>query len=616
MNDFGDTLDAKLSSADELLRSGRKKEARKVLREALAMDRDNLATWELLLRAAYDVREEQHCLNRILAIDPNHAAARSRLAALRPASGRTPNRPTSRRKRQEGFLLLFLLGSLVSLVCVSAAAFALFRGGYFPFLFSTDLTATAIAQRNASCQALIDRAIQASDSFCGETGTNKACYGNTTLQAELVPGTTDSFSERGDIIAVNALSRLTASPLDIEGMQWGIAVFKLITNLPRSLPGETVTMVVFGNATLDNVSEDSESLESFYFSSELGQIVCEKVPFDGLMITSPDGNGIQFKINGAELTLVGSASVKAIRNGQMEVSVYRGSARIMSNGEEQYLGAGSKSSVQLGGEDGTEAISGPSDPESLSQEELDMACTMTGEFCSEDEIIPVSGEEAQNQIQASMLTVTPSVTPIPTATLIPTNTLLVLPSSTTSPGPTAVFTRTNTPAPTRTPVPPTRTRTSTPTRTFTPTNTFTPTLTFTNTPSPTVTPEGPNEPICANVSLANVTLSGNDLSMDITNNNGGDIFISRLFAIWEPSSPQQKLDQLLLGGVSVWNTSDNFPPSDFPAEGPGGSWPSLDADRTILNGGTGNFLLRFQENLQLPYKVHIVFNIGCQVITP
>jgi hypothetical protein len=459
MNDFGDTLDAKLSSADELLRSGRKKEARRILRDALAMDRDNLATWELLLRAAYDVREEQHCLNRILAIDPNHAAARSRLAALRSSSGRAPNRPTSHKKRQEGFLLLFLLGSLISLVCVGVAALALFRGGYLPFLFSTDLTATAIAQRNASCQALIDRAIQASDSFCRETGTNKACYGNTTLQAELVPGTTESFSERGDIIAVNALSRLTASPLDIEGMQWGIAVFKLITNLPRSLPGETITMVVFGNATLDNVSGDSGSLESFYFSSELGQIVCEKVPFDGLMITSPDGSGIQFKVNGAELTLLGSASVKAIRNGEMEVSVYKGSARIMANGEEQYLGAGSKSSVQLGGENGTEAVSGPSAPESLSQEELDMACTMTGEFCSEDEIIPVSGEEAQNQIQGSMLTVTPSVTPFPTATLIPTNTLLVLPSSTTSPGPTALPTRTNTPTRTRTPIPPTRTNT-------------------------------------------------------------------------------------------------------------------------------------------------------------
>ena len=104
--------------------------------------------------------------------------------------------------------------------------------------------------------------------------------------------------------------------------------------------------------------------------------------------------------------------------------------------------------------------------------------------------------------------------------------------------------------------------------------------------------------------------------MDITNSSGNDIFINRLFANWVQSSPQQKLDNLFLDGVSIWNTSDTSPPSDFPAEGPGGSWPSSDADRTIPNGETLTFLLRFQEDLQLPYEVHIVFNIGCQVVTP
>jgi hypothetical protein len=118
------------------------------------------------------------------------------------------------------------------------------------------------------------------------------------------------------------------------------------------------------------------------------------------------------------------------------------------------------------------------------------------------------------------------------------------------------------------------------------------------------------------VSLSNVTLSGTDLSMDITNNSGGDIIISRLFVNWEKSSSQQKLDQLFLDNISIWNTSSNFPPSDFPLEGPAGTWPGPDTDRTILTGGTGNLLLRFQENLQLPYKVYVVFNIGCQVVTP
>ena len=594
MNNFGDPLDSKLRDAADLLKAGQKKEARKVLREALDMDRNNLATWELLWRATYNVKEELHCLNRILAIDPNHAAAKRRLAAIRSDSPRSPKRSSSRRKRQESLLLLLFLGSLVSIVCVGVAGFALMRGGYIPFSFS-GLTATAVSQKNASCQVLIDKAIQASGDYCGNTTSNKACYGNTTIKADLVPDSTQRFSERGDIVAVKELIRLTASPLNLGNSEWGIAVFKLIANLPRSLPGETVTMVVFGNTTLDNDSEDSESLESFYFSSELGQISCEKVPFDGLMITSPDGSGIQFTVNGTELTLTGSASLKAVKNGKLEVSVYKGSARLVSNGQEQYVGAGHKSTVKLGGANGNEAISAPSEPEPLTQEELDMACTMTGQYCSQGEIIPISEEQAQGQIENEItptptLTLTPSLTFTPSSTVPATNTLLVLPTATLSP--------TVTPIPTATKPPPTKTKA--------------PTRTITNTaPPPPPTPSAPTQPSCGgSVSLAPFTITNNDLGTTITNNNAGPITISRFFADWLKSSPSQKIDRLLLNDNPIWNTSDNDTPTDIPTEG---NWIGS-ADRTIPGGTTMSFVIRFQENPQSPgNQVYIVFDIGCQV---
>src|SRR5215204_288858 len=400
MNNLESSLSKLLRDAAEYLNAGQKAAARDVLQEALSLDRNNLATWELLWRAAYNVEEELFSLKRILSINPKHAAAKDRMSALQPAGVRmdsqpisrpiTSRRPASRKRRQQASTLLLLLGGLVAVVCISITGLALYRGGYIPFGFSSNMTATAMADRNASCQALIDRTIQASDNFCADTASNTACYGNNTLRAELGANTTRRFAERGDIIPVNELSRLSAAPLNLDNDEWGIAVFNVIANLPRSLPGETVTMVVFGNATLDNQSVGSDSLESFYFSSELGQIVCEKIPFDGLMITSPDGSGVHFAVNGAELTLIGSASITAIKNGEMEVSVYEGSARIVSNGEEQYFGAGQSSSVQLGGENGTESISTPSEPEPLTGEELTMACTMTGEYCTPDEIDYVS----------------------------------------------------------------------------------------------------------------------------------------------------------------------------------------------------------------------------------
>jgi hypothetical protein len=531
------------------------------------------------------------------------------------ATYRSPKR-SSRKKRQESILIL-LLGALLSFICVSITGFALYLGGYNPLVFPFHLTATALSERNANCQVLINRAIQASDGFCGNTNSNNVCYGNTTIQAELAQDATRRFSEPGDIIAVNELSRLSAAPLDLENDEWGIAVFKVIANLPRSLPGETVTMVVFGNTTLDNASGN---MESFYFFSELGQIACEAVPFDGLIITSPDGSGIRINVNGAELTLMGSASLKAVKNGEMEVSLFSGSGRIVSNGQEQYFGAGQTVSVGLGGENGVESITGPSAPEALTQDELNTACTMTGQYCSQSEIIPVTSEEAQQQIQ-SAITFTPTsiytqtFTSTPVPSLTPINTIFVLPSWTPSQGPPTLTpvrtpTRTRTPTPTRTR---TRTPTRTPTRTNTPTQTNTPTATQTPTDTPTATPTpiGPTDPLCGSVSLSAVTNpNSNELGMNITNNSGGPITVNRLFTHWVKSPTSQKLDKLFLNGVLVWNISDNDSPSDIPAEG---SFVN-GADLTILDAAAENLVIQFLDNLQpTGYEVHIVFDIGCQV---
>jgi hypothetical protein len=290
----------------------------------------------------------------------------------------------------------------------------------------------------------------------------------------------DNFRQRGDVIGVEELQRLAASPLNLAGKEWGIAVFKVMANLPRSLPGETITMLVFGNTTLDN---QSRNLETFYFSSVLGQIECDKVPFDGLMITMPDGAGVQFTINGAELTLMGNASLKAIKNGSMEVSLFSGSANVTANGQSQLVVAGQKTSMDLGGPDGTSAVSPPSAPEPLSPEELAVACTMTGQFCSQQEITPVSPTDAQATMQAQ-LGITPSSaatpTPLPTSTssLTPSLTLTSTRTNTTT------STLTRTPTSTRTATPAatqTSTQTRTTTRTRTPTGTFTRTPTRTNT---------------------------------------------------------------------------------------------------------------------------------------
>ena len=607
MNFFESSLDKLQNQAASLLKTGQKDEAREVLREALTLDRNNLATWELLWHASHTKEEELSSVKHILQIDPRHVAAKKRLAELQaagvksnsqPLSRTSSRRPTSRRNRQQASTLLLLLGGFILVICVGVTGLALVRGGYVPFLFASNITATAIAERNASCQALIERTIQASDNFCDDTGSNSACYGNNKLKADLVPNTVQRFSERGDVIPVNKLQRLAASPLNLNNSEWGIAVFKVVANLPRSLPGETVTMVVFGNTTLDNNSNNSDSLESFYFSSELGQIVCDKLPFDGMMVSSPDGSGIHFKVNGAELTLMGDASIKAVKNGEMKVSIYQGSARLVANGEEQYFGAGESSTVKLGGNNGTEATSAPSTPQAISGDELAVACSMTGHFCSPAEIQPITESQAQAEIQGAItstptLTPTSTVTRTPSPTLQPTYTLVVLPSVTPS--------RTITPSPTNT-KPPTKTPVPSQTKPFTPTNTK----------IPTPTPGSPSISLCGTVaSTSLINPNPNEISMDIVNNDTSPITINRFFSYWVKSPNSQKIDKLFLNGTMIWNTSDPDSPSDIPTES---NWVK-DANLTIPASATETLLIQFSNPLQATgYEFHVTFDIGCQVV--
>jgi hypothetical protein len=552
-------------------------------------------------------------------------------------SASAPPPKDSQRNRRLGMIIL-----VIAILAGCAAVFGLAL--YSAFAPNTEKSSP---QSEVTCQELIDRAMQSSGDSCDQMGSNQVCYGNNTLSAELNSGENTKFANEGDVVSVADLRRLAASPLNLSSEEWGIAVFKVLANLPRSLPGETITMVIFGNTTLDN---PSSNLQSFYFSSTLGQIQCDEVPFDGMMITMPDGAGVRFIINGADMTLMGNASISAIQNGSMEVSLYSGSAIISANGGTQLVTAGESTSMDLGGPNGTSAVSPPSPPQPLSPEELALACTLTGQFCSPDEITPVSPGDFLATLQVQMgLTSTP--TSPATATLPPT----LSPTTTLSPTPSLSATITRTGTPTRTP---TRTRTPTPTSTGTlsatpsqtntaagatstntsaaPTNTPVP-PTSTNTPAPPtntpVPPSSTNTPVpptdtpvpptstntpsggaCANVSTGAVTSpNSNELRMTITNSSGAVIRMDSLDVDWEDNPASQRIIKIQLNGVDVFSGNANNAPTNWPADH---SWSGSATDRDIANGATVPLLIQFDlafDPPPPPYTLRPAFNIGCYV---
>ena len=267
-----------------------------------------------------------------------------------------------------------------------------------------------------SCQSLIDQAVSYTGKYCDQIGANKACYGNTTIQAQMIANASQRFSQRGDVADVTQIQSISASPLNLITNQWGIVIFRVMADLPSSVPGQTVTLMVFGNTNLDKTST---GLDAFYFSSELGQVVCNKMPMDGILITMPNGVGWTFNVNGTKLTLMGDASLKANKNGSMMVGLYKGAGQITSDGQTQYFGAGQSVSVNLGGPNGDQAISPPSSPQTLSPDELKVGCTMTGNYCTASAISTVDPAQAQAMIQSG-LTVSSStvVPPLPASTTV------------------------------------------------------------------------------------------------------------------------------------------------------------------------------------------------------
>ncbi|HEY3310850.1 MAG TPA: hypothetical protein VGK00_04345 [Anaerolineales bacterium] len=310
----------------------------------------------------------------------------------------------------------FLIGVVLVLgvVCLGLWGLALYRSGFMGAKTPTP----EIAQSNKkSCQDLIEQAIRISNDHCDRIGPNQVCYGNITIKADLLPSAQQKFTSAGDMVDIQNVQKLYTTPLDLQKKEWGIAVLNIIANLPRSLPGEAVKMVVFGNTTLG--TNEGTDIQSFYFSSELGQIVCDKVPFDGIMISMPDGTGVKLIINGSELMLRGNASLSAVQNSNMNITLFSGTASITADGQTMYFGAGQMVQVPLGGATGTDPVGPPSDPVAIGPDEATLGCTLNPLLCQAS-AIPTLDPAAIIATLNAGLTGTPEATVPAIGTVAPT----------------------------------------------------------------------------------------------------------------------------------------------------------------------------------------------------
>ncbi|MBN1312004.1 MAG: hypothetical protein JXB30_11355 [Anaerolineae bacterium] len=389
--------------AFELANAGDRDRARDILIQLLNKDRDNFDAWIALAQISENRQEALASMRQALHLRPDDEKASRYLEYLlqEEQDSRAPVKASP-----------WLWGGL-------AGAFFVFLATVVILLISNPGTqgqpdqlvmvsgAQPVSAQTTDCAALIREALEISDQGCQKIGPNQVCYGHSTVEAQLVPGANARFDQPGNTIPINILESFTASPFDQQKGDWGVGVFKLEANLPGTLPGQLVTMLVFGNTTLQNASGD---MQAFYFTSGLGGITCDAVPFDGILVRMAEGVGVSFTANGADVTLAGSSILQAAADDNLAVTVLSGIGTVSAFGEEQSLETGETLTVPLGGENGMNADGPPAPPQTADDIILDSNCTLTGTGCANQ-------SEADPLAEAGNST-TPETDKEPTATSI------------------------------------------------------------------------------------------------------------------------------------------------------------------------------------------------------
>lgn len=174
---------------------------------------------------------------------------------------------------------------------------------------------TARAQGGAeACPALIDTALTLVAEVCAAPGRDTACYGHTLVDAELWSPDPDlHFNRPADTLPLMMVRSLHTAPVNPAHDQWGLAVLNLRADVPDVLPGQAVTFLLMGDATLESAvmpddAGDIPPMQAVYFTTGLGEPTCHQAP-DALLVQNTTELAVTLTVNDLNITLASSVLV-------------------------------------------------------------------------------------------------------------------------------------------------------------------------------------------------------------------------------------------------------------------------------------------------------------------
>jgi len=71
-----------------------------------------------------------------------------------------------------------------------------------------------------------------------------------------------SFDQPGQTVPITSIQKLELSSLDSASQTWGVALMRVQANLPDTAPGQNVTILLFGNVSIEDSSVNGPILDA------------------------------------------------------------------------------------------------------------------------------------------------------------------------------------------------------------------------------------------------------------------------------------------------------------------------------------------------------------------
>src|SRR5262249_52174716 len=146
-------------------------------------------------------------------------------------------------------------------------------------------------------------------------------------------------------VKIADLKSIHTAPFDATSGTWGIAVMRAAVNLPGSSAGQQVTLILYGDASLDSFSGDMQTVSIRTGVSSTP--ACDTLPPSGVTVQVPKGQHITFTVNGVQINLGSTAIIEADPQQSISIGVLEGQASVTAKGATEEVPAGRQVKVPL-----------------------------------------------------------------------------------------------------------------------------------------------------------------------------------------------------------------------------------------------------------------------------